>query len=172
MRTAHLAREGGEGLVVGLVVLGISILVGEPDGRRAVGLVTLALVSASRALPLIENVAFLGGNIFAHLILDDLALPLIDNLALGLGPGGTLFLHDGRALLLVPKIRILIHHLSSDGSCAYLVLVDEVVHNSTSTSIEENVMQDVADLTWYYTLGRTQWSIPPRGWSPVQSWGR
>ena len=52
--------------------------------------------------------AFLGGNIFAHLILDDLALPLIDNLALGLGPGGALLLCDGGALLVVLGAALLV----------------------------------------------------------------
>merc|ERR1719354_1454666 len=52
--------------------------------------------------------ALLGGNIFAHFILDSLALPLIDDLALGLGPGGALLLHDGGALLLVPGAALLV----------------------------------------------------------------
>ena len=68
------------------------------------------LLGNQGTLPLVHNAALLGGNIFTDLVLDGLTLPLIDDLALGLGPGGTLFLHDGRALLLVPKIRILIHH--------------------------------------------------------------
>ena len=59
-------------------------------------------------LPLIDHTALLGGNIFAHLILDSLALPLIDDLALSLGSSGALLLHDGRALLLVPGAALLV----------------------------------------------------------------
>ena len=66
------------------------------------------LLRDQRTLPLIDNTALLGGNIFTHLVLDGLALPLIDDLALGLGPGGALLLHDGGALLLVPGAALLV----------------------------------------------------------------
>ena len=72
------------------------------------------LLGHKRTLPVIDNATLLGGNVFADLILNGLALPLIDNLTLGLSPGGALLLHDGGALLLVPKIRILIHHRAKD----------------------------------------------------------
>jgi len=52
-------------------------------------------------------VALLGGNLFTHLILDSLALPLIDHLALGLDSDGAL-LHGGGALLLIPGAAILV----------------------------------------------------------------
>ena len=56
-------------------------------------------------LPVIDNTALLGRNIFAHLVLYSLALPLINDLALGHCPGGALLLHDWGALLLVPKTK-------------------------------------------------------------------
>ena len=61
------------------------------------------LLGYKRTLPVIDNATLLGGNVFADLILNGLALPLIDNLTLGLGPCGALLLHDGGALLLVPE---------------------------------------------------------------------
>ena len=61
-----------------------------------------------RTLPLVQNAALLRGNIFANLVLDSLALPLIDHLALGLSSGCALLLHDGGALLLVPGAALLI----------------------------------------------------------------
>ena len=57
--------------------------------------------------------ALLGRNILKHLVLDRLELPLIDHLALGLGPGGALLLHDGRALLLVPGAALLVEFIKA-----------------------------------------------------------
>ena len=66
------------------------------------------LLRHQRTLPLVDNAALLGGNIFTNLVLDSLALPLIDDLTLSLGPGGALLLHDGGALLLVPGAALLV----------------------------------------------------------------
>ena len=66
------------------------------------------LLGDQGTLPLVDDAALLGGNIFTHFVLDSLALPFIDHLALGLGPGGALLLHDGGALLLVPGAALLV----------------------------------------------------------------
>ena len=65
------------------------------------------LLGYKRTLSVIDNATLLGGNVFADLVLDCLALPLIDDLALGLGPGGALLLRHGGALLLVPVTKII-----------------------------------------------------------------
>ena len=66
------------------------------------------LLGHKRTLPVIDNATLLGGNVFADLILNGLALPLVDNLTLGLGPGGALFLRDRGALLVVPGAALLV----------------------------------------------------------------
>ena len=84
------------------------VLVRAHDDRHAVGLVTLALVAAGRALPLIDNGALLGGKLFTHLVLNSLALPLIEHLALGVSSVGAFLLLDRGALLLVPGAVLLV----------------------------------------------------------------
>ena len=66
------------------------------------------LLGNQGTLPLVHNAALLGGNIFTDLVLNGLTLPLIDDLALGLGPGGALFLRDRGALLVVPGAALLV----------------------------------------------------------------
>ena len=79
------------------------------------------LLGDQGTLPLVDDAALLGGNIFTHFVLDSLALPFIDHLALGLGPGGALLLHDGGALLLVPGVALLVELVGA------LLLVDDLL---------------------------------------------
>merc|ERR1740128_638464 len=95
----HRVTDLGVDSVAFLLVAGGALLAGN---------VPALLFRDQRTLPLVDDTALLGGNIFAHFILDSLALPLIDHLALGLGPGGALLLHDGGALLLVPGAALLV----------------------------------------------------------------
>merc|ERR1719383_972863 len=100
---AHLAGHRVADLSVHSVAL---LLIA--GGALLTGYVPALLFGNQGTLPLVDNTALLGWNIFADFILDGLALPLIDDLALGLGPSGALLLHDGGALLLVPGAALLV----------------------------------------------------------------
>merc|ERR1719341_2080872 len=99
----HLAGHGVADLGVDSVAF---LLIG--GGALLARNVPALLLGNQGTFPLIHNAALLVGNVFTHLVLDSLALPLIDDLTLGLGSSGALLLHDGGALLLVPGAALLV----------------------------------------------------------------